>query len=244
MIRTALLACGCLTACTTSDPPTISIQVVQHGLSPGDPRSGTSDLLVELERDYDHTFAPVTATLNGVDLGDAAIHPGDPGITFSQAASPATASFTVPMASIGRGVSLDLAEGNEQFHVEVPDLVVPRAIELRTPVTSLRADGSIVVASGVATDELAGGFSVTHDGAFCFTQWGTTMSADAIAFQLPPTGSFECEHAPAPGSTLDVELEIELWSTTPVTRCDGPGLTCAPVSPDRVSTVVPATLQF
>lgn len=209
----------------------------------------TQSLWIDLERPYGHTWsAPVTATLNGVDLGAPTLSDGDPGEAFRDPEVPAQASFKVPLASIEGGVYVHIDEGDDHFVVDVPDFNSPRAINIHTPLDGLVADQWIEVDSGVPTDVLAGGIEVTYNDAGCFTQWGTARADTSIAFKLPPTHEFTyCGPGtdPAPGSTRVVDMRIDLdWSLTPVTQCDGPDLTCEPVTAPGIEVVVPATLQF
>ena len=223
------------------------MELVQNGVVGNEPPS--QSLLIDLERPYGHAWStPVTATLNGVDLGAPELFDGDPGQNFREPEVPASASFEVPLARIERGLQLELHEGSEHFVVAVPDFNAPRTVNIHTPLDGLVADQWIEVDSGVPSDVLDGGFEATYNDAGCFTQWSTQRSPTAIAFKLPPTHEFTyCGPGtdPAPGSTRVVDLRIDLdWSLSPVTQCDGPDLTCAPVTAPAVEVVVPATLQF
>jgi hypothetical protein len=245
----ALLGLGLLipiipvAACTTTDDaPTLSLQIVPNSVGGDEPPS--QSLVVEMHRPYGHTWAPLTATINGVDGGPLMM------TTRHKYGSQAevTASFRVPMANIERGVLVEVTEASERFVLEAPDLNAPRAIHLHTPIDVLRADDSIEVDSGVASDELNGAFSVDADGSFCFLEGSTARSPMAIMFTLPPASTFDdCVATPGttnpPGSTRAVNLNILLQPITPVTRCEGPNLTCDVSAPAVVETMT-TTLQF
>ena len=223
------------------------MELLQNGVVANEPPS--QSLVIDLERPYGHTWStPVTATLNGVDLGPAELFDGEAGQNLREPAVPASASFEMPLDRIERGLELELREGDERFVVVVPDFNAPRTVNIHTPLDGLVADQWIEVDSGVPSDVLDGGFEATYNDAGCFTQWGTERSATSIAFKMPPTHEFTyCGPGtdPAPGSTRVVDLRIGLdWSLTPITQCDGPDLTCAPVTAPAAEVVVPATLQF
>jgi hypothetical protein len=240
MVRTVLsVYFVSLAACASSDAPTISLDVIEAGPTP-------PELLLRLVRPYGHTFSsPLAATINGVDAGAARVFAGVEGDWPRVEEVPASAAYRLPLTSIERGVYIELVEGDEHFVVEVPDLNAPRAINIHTSLAALRADDWIELDSGVPSDQLAGGFSATSDAGFCFTQWGSMVAGGSISFQLPPPGTFEdCGGTNPVGSTRAVELDVSLWSLTPVTRCEGPGVTCDAVFAPTLSTTVPATLQF
>jgi hypothetical protein len=235
-----------LTACVTSDDsPTLSLDIVQDGqVSPNDPL--TQSLLVSLQRPTGHVWAePVTATFNGVDVGHVTTSEGHEGETIRDPDIPADAYFKIPMAKIERGVHIELTEGDEHFVLDVPDFKAPRTINVHTSLDDLHADQWIEIDSGVATDALNGGF-VVEDNGFCFTQWGQAMTSSGLQLKLPPQGTFSgCGTNNAPGTSRIVDMRISLdWSLTPIATCDGPNLTCSPVTAPAVEIHVPATLKF
>jgi hypothetical protein len=236
-------------ACTTNnDDPTIRMHIIENGIVGNEPPS--QSLFVELNRPYGHTWAPVSATFNGANA-ELMTEGGREG-TLRDPEVPASAYFKVPMTSIERGVHLEIIEGDEHFTVEAPDFNAPRSVNIHTPVDALHADEWLEVDSGVPTDTLDGGFHVQFDTvvgpSICFTQWATERSATSISFKMPPAHEFtSCGAAPTPepGSTRTVDLVIGLdRSLSPVTRCDGPNLTCDPLTAPAAETTVNATLQF
>jgi hypothetical protein len=243
-MRALLLALTTLSlpACLSHDDPTIAIEVLSPTVDAG------PNVAIDLRRPFGHTFATVTATIGGVDAGPPSISPGSES-SFREPGADASASFYLPLASIERGLHVDVVEGGEHFVVDVPDFNAPRAIHVHTPLVGLRADGWVDLDSGVATDQLAGGVGASVDGGGdCFTQWDQKVVGSTLSLRLPPADTFD-ECAPLgvtnePGSTRAVDLSFGLWSTTPVTRCDGPGLTCEPITAPQLTSAMPGTLQF
>jgi len=241
----ALLLMTALSACTTSDAPTITVAVADDA----------QHLSITLERSPEHTFDTLVATANGVDAGTAEIEPGHvppPNTSpFADQASPAFASFLVPLASLtGPAVHVELTEGSDHFVIDVPELLAPRAIHVVTPAnTQFHANDRIEVSSGVATDTLGGGFEALEGDADCFTNWATIIGPTTIAYTMPPdlTQDWGCgvvQPAPPPGGTLPTTLELDVSVVTPVAHCEGPDLTCAPSSIPTLIAKVPVTLAF
>lgn len=241
----ALLLMTALSACTTSDAPTVTVAVS------GD----TQSVSIALERSPDHTFGTLVATVNGIDAGTAQIDPGHvpaPNTSpFADQPAPAFATFLVPLASLeGPAVHVELAEGSDHFVIDVPELLAPRAVHVLTPAnTQFHANDLIEVSSGVATDTLGGGFEALEGDADCFTNWATTTGPTSVSFTMPPdlTQEWGCsvvQPAPAPGGTLTATLDFGVSVTTPVAKCQGPDLTCAPAIIPSLTAKVPVTLAF
>jgi hypothetical protein len=220
-----------LSACVADEEATLSLF-----------RDG--DMLhIQLQRPADHVFGAVTATANGVDTGEPTIDPGRPGSWEPrQEQIPAYANFYVPVP-VERALHLEIDEGNEQFVADLPDFNAPRALRVRTPTNVLYPDEWIEVDSGVATDELVGGFDVRFQGAYCFSSWNTKDNVDSISYQMAPQSRFEDCGTPDSGGAHPVTLEMRLQPNTAITRCDGPNLTCNPVRAASFLSTIPTTLQ-
>ena len=234
-----------LSACTTSDAPTVTVAVSDDAQS----------LSIAIQRSPEHTFGTLVATANGVDAGTAHISPGHvpaPNTSpFADQPAPSYATFMVPLASLtGPAVHVDLTEGSDHFVIDVPALLAARQLHVVTPAdTQFHANDVIEVSSGVATDALGGGFEALEGDADCFTNWATTTGPTSVSFTMPPdlTQEWGCsvvQPAPAPGGTLQATLDLELWVSTPVALCQGPDVTCAPATVPTLTAKVPVTLAF
>jgi hypothetical protein len=241
----ALLLMTALSACTTSDAPTITVAVYDDAQS----------VSIALERSPEHSFGALDATVNGVDAGAAEIDPGHiPAANaspFADQASPSFARFLVPLALLqGPAVHVELTEGSDHFVIDVPELLAPRAIHVVTPPdTQFHANDQVEVSSGVASDTLGGGFEAREGDTDCFSNWSTIVGATTIAFTMPPdlTQEWGCglvQPAPPPGGTLPTTLELDVSVVTAVAQCEGPDLTCAPASMPMLTAKVPVTLAF
>lgn len=231
----ALVLAAPLAACT-DDSPSVHMEVLDH-----------DQLLIELVRaNPDHHFGTVTARANGTDLGPAEIHPGNQGKLFDQAASGASASFTVPLASLGNDLALEIIDDGEPFTIEVPNVGAPRAIDV-SMLQPLHPGDWITASTGVATDSVGGGFTIdTPDQPSCTTQWAEKLADASIEMQLPPQFSdyWYCKPAFVEGAPAHASLGIDLWPIAKATRCDGSGLTCDGVRLHTLHADIDATLQF
>lgn len=222
-----------ISACTTADTPTITLA------------RGSDDLQIDYVRPYGHQFSPINLTVNGQAVGGGSISEGAPQGPHDQSAVPARAVFTVPLASIDRGVELELTEGDEQFFMDAPDFAAPRALQLHTPVNALHAADWIELDSGVADDGLVANFDVKLGDTYCFSSQGNRPSPGGVAVGMPPAGQNNCGPTnPPAGSTLDVQLHLAVAVTTVTTRCDGPGLVCDPVGVSMLTESLPAVLAY
>lgn len=238
MRRLALLPL-LLAACvndTVQGVPAISVGATTDG----------SILVVSLSQQPDHGFA-ATMTVNGVAAPAPTLYPGHvpPANTspFADQAAPAVASFNVPMSALtGPGVHIVLDDGGDHYVVDVPQLLAPRAIHSAMP-TTLHTGDAITVDSGVPGDELYSVLSLTENSTVCMS----AFNADNNDIVLPDYVTFwGCGTPPAAGTTLATTLSLTVTGTTPITTCDGPGVTCdaraAFANPAAVE--LPATLAF
>lgn len=242
MMRVLLLLTA-LSACTASDPPTITVAVAD-----------AQNLSITIERSPEHAFGNLVASANGVDAGTAQISPGHvpaPNTSpFADQAADSFATFLVPLASLaGPAVHVELSEGSDHFVIDVPELLAPRALRVLDLPDALHANDSIEVTSGVASDALGGGFEALEGDADCFTSWATNVGPTSVSLTMPPdlTQDWGCgvvQPAPAPGGMLPATLQIDISGTTPIGRCQGPGLTCAPAGLPPLTTKVPVMLAF
>ncbi|MEO8842872.1 MAG: hypothetical protein ABI591_10640 [Kofleriaceae bacterium] len=240
----ALLLMTALSACTTSDAPTVTVAVTD-----------AQSVSISLERSPEHSFGALVATVNGVDAGAAEIDPGHvpaPNTSpFADQSSPSFATFLVPIASLhGPAVHVELTEDSDHFVIDVPEFLAPRAIQIVTPPnTQFHANDQIEVSSGVASDTLGGGFEALEGDADCFTSWATIVGPTTVAYTMPPDltqfwGCSVVQPAPPPGGTLPTTLDLDVSVVTPVAQCEGPDLTCAPATAPTLTAKVPVTLAF
>lgn len=227
----AIAVAGC-----SSDPPTLDV-----GL-------GSGTLAISLERDPSHDFGTLRASVNGVDCGSAAISPGSEGIAWSEASSPATASWQIDLAEVGASAHVEVTEDGDAFSVDVPVLAAPRAAHIDTPLDAPITPGSTIVADdGVPSDSVSGGFEIDgSDGSSCTTQAGTTLLPGEVALELDLdlADSWFCGDAPARGTVVHATLSLELWGSAELANCHGVDLTCNGVALPDLPLTTPIAIQF
>jgi len=230
-----LLAVVTLAGCH-SDAPTLTF-----GLT-------SSTLSISLERDSDHAFGTLHAAVNGIDCGSATISPGSEGITWSEASSPASASWQIDLAQVGSSAHVVVTEDGDAFSADVAELAAARAVHLDTSLATPITPGSTIEADdGVPSDTVSGGFEIDgSDGSPCTVQWGTKLLPGAVALGVDTNlaADWWCGDSPEPGTRVDATLALELWAAVPVTSCRGDDLTCDDIALPDQQLATPIAIQF
>lgn len=226
-----------LAACQPNDKPTLVLS------------SDGKTLAISLARGDDHSFGHVTATANGIDLGAPELAPGSEGIAWSQASSPATATFQVAIADLGAGADVIVHEDDDRFEVVAPDLGAPRAAKLLTAIDTPITPGTWLDATdGVASDVVSGGFELDVGSDSCTVQWGTRLSPGEVSLQLGDASELQtdwwCGDYPAAGTVVQAQLSMDLWVAAKVTSCRGDDLTCPDIALPDLHVATPVRVQF
>jgi hypothetical protein len=233
MLRTLAVCALSLAACQ-HDAPSLTLEVDQ------------GSLLIILNRAPDHTFGRVSGSLNGVDLGPADITAGQPSPATDAAASPARASFRIPVAGLAAQLHLEVREDADLFVLDAPSFGAARSLQVLTPLDRpLVAGDWIELSSGVPDDRLSGGFEITVGGDSCTVQWGTEKTARGVRYQLASNlpSAWWCGTAPQSGTLVQATLSLSL-DPIPNVTCTGPSLTCQATPLSRLSTDLPVTVAF
>jgi hypothetical protein len=229
-----------LTACEIgTDKPTLVVGVDDKG-----------NLGITLERGDDHVFGQVSATANGIDCGAPAITKGSEGIRFSEASSPATATFSIAMAQLGESVHVVVREGDDTFAVDMPELGAVRTPQLLTSIAAPIAPGDWIEATtGVASDHMSGGFEITlADGSSCTVQWSTKPGTGSVALELGAANDLQydwwCGDYPAPGTVVHAKLSLDIDASARTTSCSGDDLTCEAATLPASHIDAPIAIRF
>src|SRR5664279_715398 len=158
-VRIATLFAACLSACVANDDPSLSVYVDTHGV------------LISVNREPDHSFGQVRATINGVDAGTPQYTPGRDG-TLKSVPEPATATFLVTQAQIGSSLHVAIDDDGTQYTLDVPDFSSPRTPTVVTPLdVPLRPGDWVELTTGIASDRIGYGWMIGKlDDRDCFTQ--------------------------------------------------------------------------
>jgi hypothetical protein len=231
MVRLVAFALA-VTACTTSDDPTLELAVGADGT-----------LQITFARGPDHVFATLAATANGVDLGTPVVAAGGPGQPGA-AAVRATATFATAIAPLGPDVHVEVIEGDDLYTIDVPGLGITRVASLSLDVP-LAAGQWIGVADGV-NDELEGGFALTSGAQTCTVQFATRSDAARLELQLSAnlTRDWWCTPMPTPGELVPVHLGVDLTPRAVATACSGRSLGCAPIELPALHVDMDVSVQF
>lgn len=238
-MRRLLVIVLALAGCNANDSPTLVIGV-------GD----ASMLSVTLERGPDHVFGGVHASVNGIDCGAAVITKGSDGITWSQAPSPATATWQIDVAQVGASAHVVVTEDGDTFKVDAPTVGATRTPHVDTSLATPVVPGAMIAADdGVPSDVVSGGFEIdAADGSPCTVQWGTTLLPGAVELGLAAPADLVtdwwCGDYPATGTLVTATLSLDLWVAAPVTGCTGDDLTCDSVAIPDLHITTPISIQF
>jgi hypothetical protein len=209
----------------------------------------TSDSLeVTLVRGPEHTFGTVKATVNGVDCGAPDITPGMPAsIDMPEVpARNASASFAIGLDQVGADAHVKVSDGGDEFEADAPTVGLPRQLQILSSLAApLHAGDWIEAASGVDTDTLLGGFTLSIGSQTCAGLGDHRIDPGSIGLQVPTdlAQRWMCGTPPAPGSQLQATLTVTLWPAGLMT-CIRPKVTmCAAGLPTLTSTATVA-VQF
>jgi hypothetical protein len=223
-------------ACTASDLPRLQLAV-----------GGDGTLQIALVRGPQHVFGSTSATANGIDLGAAVIANGNPGRLGDQAASPATATFSIAMTQLGTDVHVEVTEGDEHYLLDAPGLGAPRALAILNFTQPLSAGQWLVLTDG-ASDRFGGDFAVMQGTQTCTVQWASRelRSPSGLELQLSSdlARDWWCTPKPAPGSIVSAQLAIDLLPNAIATSCSGPDLACEQIEVPALHAVADVTVQL
>jgi len=205
-------------------------------------------LEISLVRGPDHTFQQPKATVNGIDCGGATITPGTPATIDMPDQPPqnAVAEFSLDLTQVGADADVKVTDGLDHFEADAPTVGLPRQLDVLTSLAApLHAGDWIELSSGVDSDQLKGGLTISIGSQVCAGLGDVRVDAGSIGLQVPTdlAQRWACGAAPASGSQLQAMLALTLWPQAPMT-CISPKIpVCAAGLPTLTSTVA-VLVQF
>jgi hypothetical protein len=211
--------------------------------------AGPTNLGISLVRGPEHTFDDhLVATVNGIDCGPAMISPGMPA-TLESPDTPvknAVASFAIPLSQVGADASVTVIDGSDTFAVDAPTVGLPRQLELLTSLSApLHAGDWIDMSSGVETDQLLGGLTISVASQLCAGLGATRHDPGAIGVQVPTdlAQRWMCGAVPVAGTRVPATLELTLWASAPMT-CIRPQIATCGARLPTLTVDAPVDVQF